>query len=314
MDPRRPQFARRLLAGDRRVGDAGRVPAPLGDAPFRGSAAIGAGLLTAAQLRSRAWRKIFFDVYVSAAVPDSHLLRIRAEALRLPPGAVITGRSAVHLWGADLADATDPVEVLSTVDFTRWPGVSIRSGKIGADEVTRRLAVPVCAPLRTAWELARTLPMLDAIGWIDALARRRRLTSAQVIAHAERHRGERGSRQAMATLRLCDPRAESMPESQVRVILIDAELPVSVPQYVVRDHNGGFVARVDLAWPQWRFAVEYDGQWHGGDNRLDEDRRRSRALKAAGWDIYPVTRGDLRDIPTLVAGIRAAMVKAAASC
>lgn len=217
-----------------------------GEVPFRGSAAVAADLITAARLRSTAWRRIFHDVYVAAAVPDSHLLRIRAVALRLPPGAAITGRSAAHLWGAELAAPADPVEVLSPVDFTRWPGVSTRSGTVRADEVTTCLGVPVTAPLHTAWEIARTLPVLDAIGWIDALARFRKVTSDQLISHAHQHGGEWGSRQATATMRLCDPRAESVPESQVRVILADGGLPVPVPQYTVRDRNGLFVARVDL--------------------------------------------------------------------
>jgi hypothetical protein len=280
-------------------------PLALGDVPFRGSAAVGSGILTTAQLRGSAWRRVFHDVYVAATVPDSHLVRIRAAAVRLPPGAVITGRSAAHLWGAELAAAEDPVEVLSTVDFSRSKG--IRSGIVAADEVTTYLGVPVCTPIHTIWEIARSAPARDTIGWIDALARCRKLTAEQVIVHARRHSGERGSRQATMTMRLCDPRAESMPESKVRVILIDDGLPVPVPQCTVRDEDGHFIARVDLAWPRWRFAIEYDGQWHGERIQLDEDRRRIRALNAAGWYVYPITRADLWDIPGLLAGVRAAL-------
>ena len=65
-------------------------------------------------------------------------------------------------------------------------------------------------------------------------------------------------------------------------------LPAPVPQYVVI-HDGYFVARVDLAWPRYRFAVEYDGQWHADRDQLTRDRRRTRALNAIGWYIYPVT-------------------------
>jgi very-short-patch-repair endonuclease len=68
-------------------------------------------------------------------------------------------------------------------------------------------------------------------------------------------------------------------------------------------HNGRFVARVDLAWPQQQLAVEYDGEWHGGRGELARDRQRIRALSAAGWYVYPVTKYDMRSPDLLVKDI-----------
>jgi very-short-patch-repair endonuclease len=287
-------------------------PPELRDAPFLGSAAIGAGLLTCAQLRSSAWRRLFRDVYVDATLPDTHLLRINAAALRLPPGAVISGRSAAHLWGAELAGAADPVEILTPTNFGRVDGMRIRSGALSAEEATIYRGVPVCTAMHAIWEIARALPTLSAIGWVDALARASGFATADVAGHAERHRGERDSRRATTTMRLCDPRAESVPESKVRVSLMLGGLPAPVPQFTVRYPDGSHLARVDLAWPRWRFAVEYDGLWHGERNQLDRDRRRIRNLNAAGWYVYPVTRADLRDINRLVRDVAAALDRAAA--
>jgi len=58
----------------------------------------------------------------------------------------------------------------------------------------------------------------------------------------------RGARKARDAVGLADLRAESPPESRVQVILTLARL-VAVPQYTVRDADGTFVARVDLAFP-----------------------------------------------------------------
>src|SRR5690349_2371446 len=80
--------------------------------PFRGSLAVKRGLLTPAQLRSGAWRRIFRDVYVDSRTPDTYLLRCEAAALLLPPGAALTGRSAACLMGVPLGEPTDPVYVL----------------------------------------------------------------------------------------------------------------------------------------------------------------------------------------------------------
>ncbi len=87
-----------------------------------------------------------------------------------------------------------------------------------------------------------------------------------------------------------------------------AEL-VAVPQHTVRDDEGGFVARVDLAFPEHRLAVEYDGAWHGQAGQLARDRRRPNRLTATGWRVLFVTAADLRDPDALVARVAAALVR-----
>jgi very-short-patch-repair endonuclease len=81
-------------------------------------------------------------------------------------------------------------------------------------------------------------------------------------------------------------------------------LPTPVLQFNVVI-GGLFIARVDLAWPAWRFAVEYDGQWHADRGQLHRDRARLRDLNAAGWYVYPVTREDMHDVPRLIGHIGA---------
>ncbi|MEI4270374.1 DUF559 domain-containing protein [Klenkia sp. LSe6-5] len=76
-------------------------------------------------------------------------------------------------------------------------------------------------------------------------------------------------------------------------------------QHVVVDGRGGFVARVDLAFPRQRVAVEYDGAWHGEPGQFARDRRRLNALQAAGWRVLHVTAADLHRPEALVARVRA---------
>ena len=54
-------------------------------------------------------------------------------------------------------------------------------------------------------------------------------------------------------LSLADARSESPTESTVRVALVIAGVEPPTPQYSVM-RQGYFVARVDLAWPEIRFA------------------------------------------------------------
>jgi len=83
--------------------------------PFRGSVVIAAGLLTSSQLRGRAWRRLFPDVYISA---DSEMNHLRwCEAAVIYAGghdrATISGRSAAYLMGVDLLPLGDPPVILT---------------------------------------------------------------------------------------------------------------------------------------------------------------------------------------------------------
>jgi hypothetical protein len=213
---------------------------------------VASGLLTPAQLRSSAWRRLFYDVYVDSRVVETHLLRCQALSLRLPADAVISGRSAAQIWGACMGEADDPIEVLCPRRLTA-EGVRATRGSLAQAERAVWYGVPVPIVAHTAWELARTLPLPDAVCWVDALANARNLGTDRLVGHARVHIGERGSPSAMTALPLCDGRSESPPESRLRLELTRARLPKPVPQWIVT-WRGSFVARVDLAWPQWRFA------------------------------------------------------------
>jgi hypothetical protein len=282
-------------------------PVELRNQVFLGSDAVAAGLLTRRQLNGQTWRRLNHDVYADRSLPLDHLLLVRGVALMLPPGAVIDGRSAAHVWGARMASPDDVVEVWTPTPFGPVTGVRIHRSAVRAECVMRWRGLPICTPAHAAWEIARTTPVYDAVEWIDAVARRRRLTREELVGHCGLHGDGRGHRSAATTLRLADPRAESPPESRVRVALTLALVPPPIPQFTVLDNNGYFIARVDLAWPWLRFAAEYDGQWHADRDQLTRDRRRLRDLTAAGWQIYHITRDDLRDLDRLAREIHSAI-------
>jgi hypothetical protein len=279
---------------------------------FLGSQAVVAGLLTRRQLDGQRWRRINHDVFADAALAVDHLLFVRGVALLMPFGAVIDGRSAAHVWGVPMAALDQPVEVWTPVPFGPVAGARIHRAPTRSGCVTERRGLPISTPAHTAWEIARTLAIHDAMEWIDALARRHRLTRADLTRHSALHSSGRGFRSAATTLRLADPRAESPPESRVRVAFAVAGVPAPIPQFTVLDTDGSFIARVDFAWPWLRFAAEYDGQWHADRDQLTRDRRRLRELTAAGWQVYHITRDDLKDLDRLAREIEAALRRRAA--
>ena len=275
---------------------------------------VEAGLLTRKQLRSRAWRRLFQGVYVDAEVPVTHGLRCAAAAAYpMPPDAVIAGRSAAVVHGVGLADAWDPVEALVRRHEYAVPhdGVTVHRGVLATGEECRRRGLSVTNPVRTCWDLARWLDVVEAVVLVDRMLGKGRVTPEQLTTYLRKRQeeGERGWRRFARVVALADGRAASPMESRLRVRLALAGLPPPQVQYVIRDAQGHSVARVDLAYAKSRVAVEYDGVWHvGSADQMDHDRQRLNRIAIAKWTVVHATSKRLHDdFDGLVAEIRKAL-------
>ncbi|RKN35372.1 endonuclease domain-containing protein [Micromonospora musae] len=274
-----------------------RRPLPLRGRVFRGSDAIARGLLTRAELRSRAWRPLFRDVYADAQLAVSHHTRCLAAARWvLPDQAAIAGRSAAALYGVGSVGPTQPLDVLVPMGHRFGPvaGFAIHTAESSEAEVRLHAGIRVTTPVRTCWDLAQWLAVEEAVAVVDGLVRRRLVRVETLQGHAHARLGLRGWKRLLRVADLADPGAESRPESVLRVRLVMAGLPRPVTQFVV-EHDGRFVARVDLAWPRFRVAVEYDGVWHHDPEQLHRDRRRLNRLVGQGWTVLHVTAKRLKD-------------------
>ncbi len=286
------------------------VPAARPDAlrgrVFRGSDVVRRGLLTPKQLRSSAWRRLRQDVYADAALEVTHRLLISAVGLALPEGAGFTGLSAAVLRGVpDIADPLDPVEVV-VPGGGRWhPGVGVRvhrtTGSVRLERVGRWWCTGGVA---TAVELIRRGSEDDAVVLLDRLLAGGMVRLDDVRDAVADLPRSRGSAQARRVAALAAEFAESPQETRLRLVLVRAGLPTPVPQFRVFDDEG-FVARVDLAYPELRIAIEYDGLWHAERRAFLDDRRRLNRLVAAGWVVLHVTVEDLRHPERLDARVRA---------
>jgi hypothetical protein len=87
--------------------------------PFRGSAAMAAGLVTASQVRGPRFRRMFPDVYVSAAAPTDLMCRSLAAAVHVGERGVLVGYSAAELHSGSCADRA--TNVARTALVTRSP-------------------------------------------------------------------------------------------------------------------------------------------------------------------------------------------------
>ncbi|WP_344785184.1 endonuclease domain-containing protein [Microbacterium kribbense] len=100
----------------------------------------------------------------------------------------------------------------------------------------------------------------------------------------------------------------SRPETWTRLTLVDAGLPEPTLDHDAFDGNGEFLGRVDMAYPRWRIAVEYEGEHHSTGAQWERDVERYARLEAAGWRVIRVTRTMLFQHPqTLVQRVRGAI-------
>jgi hypothetical protein len=274
---------------------------------FIGSQAIAEGVLTAKQLRERSYRRLVQGVYADPGLQFDHRLRCCGVALVLPRGAAIGGHSAAAWHGAAFAGTFDPVTVLRppSVLWKGPRGVRVHRAELVAGDVEEHDDVPVTSALRTAWDVAALEPLGTAVAALDAMVRAGTVQLAALRAVADSSVGRWGVVKVRRALPLVDPRAESAPESRVRVALVLAGL-APVPQFEVF-WAGEFLGRVDLAFPEQRIAVEYEGAYHFDGTQIARDDVRIARLQAAGWLVVRLSAADLRDLDGVVARVRAAL-------
>jgi len=236
---------------------------------FLGAQAVDHGIVTPYQLRSSAWISPLHGVYADSRLDCDHGLRCRAAALRLPAGVTFAGPSAAWLYG---------------VEFAAGYG----------------------DPVRTAWDLAQWLDLVEAVTAVDGLLRLRLTSRTELLERVAEQAGRRGVLRAGRVFDLVDAGAQSPAESRLRVRFIRAGLPRPVTQFPITLRSG-LVVHPDLAWPEYRVAVEYDGTWHDSPDQFHFDRRRLNQLVAEGWIVLHVTSRRMRELPAVVDEVRRAL-------
>jgi very-short-patch-repair endonuclease len=270
---------------------------------FTRAEALAAGL-TDRDLRSPEYQRVVHGVYRTSSTPLTHELRCRAVAMKLPPHAVITGRSAATLHGVSLARPHDPVEVI-VEGGKRFHGVRNWNVHCHASETRPWCGVRLATPERTAVDLLTRNSLQQGVALCDAMLHAG-LVDKDALGRVLRDRHDDGIVRARKAFELLDGRAESIPESVLRVLMVLEGLR-PVPQLEVPTDFGG-VFRVDLGFERAKVAVEYEGAWHADPEQFRRDERRREWLRAKGWLVIVVTADDLATDPrNVIAEIREAV-------
>ena len=90
--------------------------------------------------------------------------------------------------------------------------------------------------------------------------------------------------------------------------LVEAGLPTPQVNWSVKDLGGREIYRLDLAWPDLRIAVEYNGHAaHSG--REEADAARTLDLERRGWIVIEVTADDARRPAHMLTRVLAAFAR-----
>ncbi len=133
----------------------------------------------------------------------------------------IGGHSAAAWYGAPFASFHDPVTVVRPPDV-EWKGprgVRVHRSRTPFDVVIDAEDVAVTSPLRTAWDVAALESLGTAVAALDGMVRAGSVSQRELERLVEAGNGRWGVTRVRRVLPLVDPRAESAPESRVRVAL-----------------------------------------------------------------------------------------------
>lgn len=273
--------------------------------PFVGTAAINAGIITPHDLRVRFDRQLPGIYRATGFAPDAPS-RVRAASLWAPPGAALAGSAAALLHG-DRRVAAE--EVLSVVDLylprtARAPrGIRIHPlrGPLGEADLAEVGRMRCTSVSRTALDLARWHrdPTTATVA-VDAVCNAAGTPIEVVRGHARTLRGLHGFGSALKLLDQCDHRADSPPETRLRLSFLHSSLPTPEPQVKIADASGRHIVTADLAYRQHKVAVLYDGAGHLRREQRDWDSGVTARLFDEGWLDLRVTAGMMRDPATIL--------------
>lgn len=262
--------------------------------PFVGSEALATGAIS-----ERAMRRLYAPIYPGVYVPRDATVSARDRAqgawLWSKRRGIVAGLSAAAVLGAKYIDGSEPAELIH--DNRRAPTkLVVRTERVLPSELMTMTAMRVTTPARTAFDLGRHLEdRTVAVQRLDALANATGLKHVDVEAVIAAHAGARGLPRLRRVLPLMDAGAESPQETVARLALIDAGLPAPQTQVRVFDEYRQFLARLDMAYEDFKVGIEYDGPQHWTDPSVRQrDIDKQFALTELDWVIIRVSRDLLR--------------------
>ena len=233
-------------------------------------------------------------VYRVEGSPETWHQRLMAACLAAGDGAYVSFRAAAALWGFE-GFAQDVLEVTVPAERrARLEGVTVHDSLVvGPAHVAILNRIPTASVARTLCDLSAVAPRWNVARAVDEALRTKRVTMRQLSAVAEDLDGQ-GRRRGTVIRAILEERSDgfqpgdSEPEVRIARLLVDAGLPAPVQQHRVQ--VGRRHRRLDLAYPELKIAIEYDGwAFHSLRGAFNRDHARGNELELLGWTVLRFT-------------------------
>lgn len=280
---------------------------------FTAAEAAAAGLKPH-ELSGPDFQRVFRGGYARAETEVNEHDRL-SLALRLVPSAGFASHqtAAKHLGGI-VPDSSDVHLGTHRRRKTITPGLRQHFFACKPELIRFNGALMTSAP-QSFLNLARPLELIDLLVLGDSLVQAQRVTPDELrrFCAARSSDGVARAREAAAMVRTG---VESPNESRLRLLVVSAGLPEPVVNYPITDSRGLVTRRIDLAYPEQKVAIEYDGRHHidrEGQWRADVIRREE--LEGDGWRFVIITATDIfRDPSGVIRRIVNALRQAGYPC
>lgn len=272
------------------------------DLPIRFSVAQAADVgVSPERLRRTDLRSPFHGVRSAVETDDTLLTRCLEFAPRLKPWQFFSHETALALLGVPMPEwPYRPALHVSAHRPAREPRVV---GVVGHRLQTRESAAtngPHAIRIENAarawrqtgalWRLDDLIAAGDYLVFGDAP-----LSSVSELSAEVATMGDTRRRLLSTALLHVRPGVRSPRETRLRLLLIRAGLPEPETGWILRDSEGGKVAELDLAFPRWRVASEYDGRVHAEDAaQFAKDADRWDRIRAQGWEHVRILNHHMR--------------------
>lgn len=239
------------------------------------------------QVDSPAFRRLLHGVIVSADVPDSPVLRVKAALACYFDEAFASHASAARVWQVPVRTRPgEHVTVSLDAHRLRRSGVTCHHRAGAAVAVVQGVRVSVLADLFV--ELAEELSLVELVVAGDWMVRRHGVRIKHLREAAKRATGKAGSLARRAS-RFVRRRVDSPMETRLRMLIVLAGLPEPEVNMSINDEYGVEIRRYDLSWPEARVVVEYDGRHHVERvEQWERDLIRREAIDDDDWRIVVV--------------------------
>lgn len=262
------------------------------------------------------WRRVDRGVYLMAGAPWDWGTRQLAAVLAAGPGAVTTHLAAARVWGLPgYGTAGREVSIPRGRRHRRTDVRVHESTDLDRCRVVVRDGIPVTDLNRTVLDLGRYVGHARLQRAVEAARRTGQISWSSLIetllAHARR--GRPGVRRLRRVI-LQDAHRDEITDTDMELVVLGLLAEHDLPEPVLhhRVHDGQrFIAEVDLAYPQWRIAIECDGSIHLDPQVRERDLARQNDLVLAGWTVLRFSWDRLRARPDLIVSEVEAAIRAA---